>query len=370
MILYIDESGNTGETLSKDSKFNFIEQPYYVLAGIFLDTKNQLDLESFITSKIVEYKIQGNELKAKNLYDSKPAFVAELANYLIDQNIPFFIELMDKLFYLHMHIVEYFIVPYYSVPLDNMNIMRKKFIASNLGEYLNPNIYQSFIDAVKENTNESLERFYEILIKHFEDLGYDEIKQNVEQTKLDYFEKKEENAEAALKEFFPLPDENPHNRLIHLLPNFSAFTGLIARAQKYKNEGSKNPEFEIIHDEQKQFDVIFHKALEQMKNVDSDKLIKYTTVANKSQFNVDKNLKLSFKDSKTDKLIQVSDLIAGITMRFWSDFMSNNDEKVKTYLPVIKKLSSSDRSSNVGINYVVPDFNHEKIFKLLQYCKK
>ena len=163
-----------------------------------------------------------------------------------------------------------------------------------------------------------------------------------------------------------MPDENPNKRLIHLLPNFSAFTSLVARAQKYKNDDLNNPEFEIIHDEQKQFDVIFHKALEQMKNVDSDKLIKNTIVANKSQFNIDKSLKLSFKDSKTDKLIQVSDVIAGITMRFWTDFMSNNDEKVRAYLPVIKKLSFPDRYFNLGINYVVPDFNLEKIVKRLK----
>lgn len=366
MKLYIDESGNTGETLSKESKFNFTEQPYYVLAGILLDENNRTKLESFVTNKISEHRIQGNELKAKNLYESKPKFIIELVDYLIENKIPFFIELMDKLFYMHIQLVEYFIVPYYSLPVNDMNVFGKKFIASNLGQFLTADIYQHFIDSVKENTNESLEQFYDILIDHFEKIGYNEIRQNVEQTKSDYFNRKVEDPQAALKEFFPLADENPHKKLIYLLPNFNAFTSLIARAERFKKDNLHNDVFEIIHDEQKQFDVIFQKALEQMKNVDSDKLIENTVFANKSKFNVDENIKLNFKDSKEDRLIQVSDLIAGVIMRFWIDFMNSNEEKVETYLQVIEKLNFSEHFSNIGINYVVPDFDHKKIAKRLK----
>ena len=106
MKLYIDESGNTGETLSKDSKFNFEEQPYYVLAGILVDDNTSTELEKFISSQKTTHHIQGNELKAKNIYSSKPAFVSELFDYIISNDIPFFIELMDKLFYLNIQLCQ------------------------------------------------------------------------------------------------------------------------------------------------------------------------------------------------------------------------------------------------------------------------
>jgi hypothetical protein len=365
--LYIDESGNTGEILSKDSKFNFTDQPYYVLAGILLDENSQVALSAFINSQITKHRIQGNELKAKNLYDSKPAFISELVEYIVTNKIPFFIELMDKHFYLHVQLVDYFIVPYYSLPINDENIFRKRFIASTLGQFLNQNIYQSFINAVKENTSESLENFYDILITYFEQAGHNEIKINVEQTKIDYLERKAEDPDKALNEFFPIPDENPNKKLIHLLPNFNAFTNLVARTQKYVDDNSTNKKIEIIHDEQKQFDIIFQSALEQMKNVETDKLVEKTHIKEKGRFNIDNNIKLNFKDSKTDILIQVSDLIAGVIMRFWVDFISKNEAKTTTYLPIIKKLNYPYDKTTVGINYVVPDFNHTEIITRIKH---
>lgn len=365
MKLYIDESGNTGETLSKDSKFNFVEQPYYVLTGILLDDNTQLCFETFLNNQKIKHRIQGNELKAKNLYDSKRVFISELTDYIIDNKIPFFVELMDKQFYIHIQLVEYFIVPYYSLPLTNENIFRKRFIASSLGQFMNQTIYQCFIDTIKENSSVALENFYDILINHFNSIGQNEIKINVEQTKIDYLEMKEENPEKALKHFFPIPDENPHKRLIHLLPNYNAFTNLIARTQKFLNE----IKFEIIHDEQKQFDVIFQSALESMKTNDSDKFVENTMITEKAKFNIDSTIRLNFVDSKTNILVQSSDLIAGVIMRFWSDFINGNSDKVDTYLPIIKKLNFPIITSNLGINYVVPDFNHLEIVTRLKKTK-
>jgi|SRR5690554_59185 len=366
MKLYIDESGNTGETLSKESEFNFREQPYYVLAGLFVKNELEEELQDFVDELKTKYRVQGNELKAKNLYESKHLFITELVEFIIDKKIPFFIELMDKLFYLNIQLVEYFIVPYYSLPINDENIYRKRFIASTLGQFLNQDIYQKFIDTIKENTNDALEKFYDELISHFKNTNQNEIKINVEQTKTDYFEKKENNPEQALKDFLPIPDENPNKRLIYLLPNYNAFTNLIARAQKYINDTSPESGFDIIHDEQKQFDVIFATALELMKNNDTDVVVNGTVINEKAMFNLEKEINLSFIDSKTNIFIQVSDLLAGVIMRFWSDFISKNEDKIQKYLPVIKQLNYPIDGSSIGINYVVPDFNHLEIITRIQ----
>lgn len=352
--LYLDESGNTGETLSKDLKFNFSDQPYYVLAGFFLNENSQKDLSTFLTSQISKHRISGNELKAKNLYDTKPRFISELIEYFRNNQIPFFIELMDKIFYLNFQLVEYFIVPYYSVPFNDANIYGKRFIASTIGKYLTQDIYQSFINTIKESSNDSLENFYEILITHFDEIKEYETKKNIEQTKADYLDLKTLDPTKALKAFLPLPDENPNKRLIHLLPNFNAFTNLIARAQKYSDNKFFIKNFEIIHDEQKQFDVIFQSALEIMKNNKTDHLTKKTIIQEKGRFDIDSNIKLNFEDSKKDIFIQVSDLLSGVVMRFWSDFINENEDKVNIYLPIIKKMHSE-------INYVVADHEHFKI---------
>lgn len=366
MNFYVDESGNTGETLSKEFKFNFEQQPNYVLSGILLDEEQQTALRLFLESQVEKFKVQGNELKAGNLYNSNPKFVTEFVDYLLQNNIPFFIELMDKCYYLNFQLIEYFIVPYYSMPLNDENIFFKRFLASNLSKVLNQDIYQNFINTVKENTNESLENFYETLINHFQAAGRDELKLSVEQTKIDYFEAKEIDAVQALKKFSPIPDENPKQRLLHFLPNFNAFTNLVARAQRYIDENLNHKEFQIVHDEQKQFDIIFKSGLKQMKNVKTDEIVQDSNIEEKARFNIEESIDITFKDSKTDILIQASDLISGVVMRFWIDFLNDNEEKIKTYLPIIKQLHYPYDKTNVGINYVVPDFDHEKIIKRIR----
>lgn len=357
MTLYIDESGNTGETLSKDSKFNFAEQPHYVLSGVLLSKEIESQLKNFITELVSKYRIQGNELKAKNLYDSNPNFSIGLVDFIIANEIPFFIELMDKVFYMHIQLVEYFILPYYSLPLNNKNIVGKSVMASTLGQFLNSSIYQKFVDTIKSNSHTALEDFYEILICHFDSIGAEELRLNVEQTKDDYFAKKVLNREQALKEFFPIPDENPNKRLIHLLPNYSAFTNLIARAQKYRNDFLK-ADFNIVHDEQKQFDIIFQSALERMKNTDLDQHVENTFVTERATFNVDNTLKLKFVDSKTNLFIQTSDLLSGLVMRFWNDFVKGKEDKVNQYMPVMNKLFYPWDGKSAGINFVVPGHDH------------
>jgi len=361
--LYIDESGNTGETLNKNSNFNFVEQPFYVLTGILLNQNTEKDLSAFIDSQTIKFNIKSEELKASTLYKSKPSFFNELAEYITSNHIPFFVELMDKQFYLDIQLVEYFILPYYSLPINNENIMGKKLMVSMLGQYLNKDIYLSFIDAVKENTSESLENFYETLIDHFERIGSDGLKANVQQTKLDYLERKVEDPEKALREFFPLPDENPNKRLIHLLPNFGAFTNIVARTQKFINDNFNCTTFAIIHDEQKQFDIIFQGALDQMKIIQTDNLFQSTLIKEKGSFNAESDIKLSFEDSKTNVSIQVSDLVAGVIMRFWVDFTRENDAKINTYLPLIKKLYYPYPNKTTGINFVVPESHQHEIFK-------
>ncbi len=154
MNLYVDESGNTGETLIKDGKFNFTEQPLYVLAAILPGEKEGL-LKDFIAELLKKHKIKANELKAGKVYEKKPLLLVDLIDHLVSNRIPSFIELMDKLYYLSIQITNYFISPL--TQLNNSVIARNNHIASTLAGYLNTDIYESFIKTCKEySTNISI----------------------------------------------------------------------------------------------------------------------------------------------------------------------------------------------------------------------
>lgn len=366
MKLYIDESGNTGETLSRDGKFNFKNQPYYVLSGIFLSAESKSEIEVYVSTLKAKYYVQGIELKSKGIYSKKPEFLIDLIHYIIDNKIPVFTELMDKLFFIHTQLIEYFIIPFYSMEVTEQNVEGKRIAASELGKYLNEKIYDEFISALKGNTNQSLEAFYEILISHFDHIGEEYLKKNVEMTKDDYFEEKEVDSTKAFEKFFPIPDKNPSNRLIHLLPNYNAFTNLIARTQKYVVEHTGFKSFSIIHDEQKQFDVIYEAALNSMKVIDTDSIVEGSDVKMHGTYNIDENIDLNFEDSKADISIQIADLLSGFVMRFWLDFKSGNKENVDKYLPLILKLNRLDPFSSIGINYVVPYLDFIDVHKRLR----
>lgn len=365
--LYIDESGNTGETLGIDGRLNFMDQPYYVLAGIMLDPETERELSRFISELKSKHKFQGIELKAKGLYETKPRLISELIDFVSEKKIPVFVEIMDKVFYLNIQLVEYFILPYYAFKLSDEVIHMKRYLATYLGNFLIPAIYQQLLSAVKTYTHESLELFYDQLIAHFASLKTSEgevLSKGAQQTKSDFLIAKEDDPENALRNFLPLPDENPKKRLIHLLPNYNAFTNLIARAEKYRTDKSLKP-VEIVHDEQKQFDVIFQSAFELMKVSNKvDSWAKETLVSKTASYNISRDTTLKFEESKLSQPLQTADLLAGFVMRFWSDFIKQDYKKNDLYLPSVKKLIYPNDDSSEGINFVVPDDKH---FELIHY---
>lgn len=367
MRLYIDESGNTGEILINNGKANFNDQPYYVLAGLLISESSKTDFVSFINTKKEEYKIQSPELKAKNIYGKYSGFIADIVNYIMIKNIPIFIELMEKHFYLNIQIITHIIFPSHSVPFTNKSITNQNFIASNITQYLSDEIYEQFVKACKEYNSLELEKLFNLLLNHFNNINNKGLYDNIELTINDYGEKKKQSVDA-FKSFLPIPDKNPKNRLIHLLPNYQAFTNLIGRVEKHKKD-FKTGNYEIVHDEQKQFDIIYKSAFDFMKENDTDGIFKNTNILQKAIFNIDKDLKLEFVDSKQELILQISDLISGFVMRFWKDFSEDNSENVTKYYSAMKQLTYPVDGATMGINFLVPDIKHTKYLQSMRLSK-
>jgi len=370
--LYIDESGNTGEVLSRNNQFNFTTQPYYTLAGLLVNADIDSELREFSNRLKSHYRIGAVELKASSLYETKPGFIEELVTFIADRDVPVFVEIMDKVYYLNIQIVEYFLLPFHSNQITDSLIARKQFIVSHIGRFLNSACYQFVVDAVKSYSNESLELCYEQLIIHFENHNSAEsklLKSSVEQTRLDYLRIKLRDPQKALKKFLPIPDKNPKDRLIHLLPNYPAFTSLLARAEKYRVNNNLSPLY-IIHDEQKQFGNIFESAFQEMKKLDTTKLLENSKISAITQYNISPQTTLSFQDSSSDILLQVADILSGFVMRFWADFMKSNFARTDVYLTSFKRLIYPRDNSSEGINFVVPDFDHYRLINYNRYRQR
>lgn len=360
MNLYIDESGNTGPLQCKDTKFTHSDQPYYTLAALMLDSNERSELESFVANLIKKHKIQASELKARKIYESKPQFYNDLVDFLTQNQFPIFIECMDKFFFIQKELVDYVFCPYFlHKKLDDKTIQMKRRLASSLSKILNAEVYCKFLNAVHEYSNQSLEIFYDFVIENL-------ISDNPEITSLRdaaintrnhyFFAKKIFGEEKVYKLFLPLPDENLNGRLIHMLPNYSALANLLARVERYSDGKIIN----IIHDEQIQFESIFQSALKQLQDNKIGTYFDQTGIEKRAKFNINVKNNLVFKDSKSDVILQVSDLIAGMVMRFWTD-LQNNNSRAEKYCAIIKKIDPINNHPSLYINYVVSEEDLQKL---------
>lgn len=356
--LYIDESGNTGSTLYTNGKFNFAEQPYYVLAAILLDSEMKNKLSVFVDNLKKEYKISGTELKSSNLYENKHLFINKLIDYIVNEKIPIFIELMDKKYYININLFEV-IRPSNILGLENLTeeyFETARNIASFLYNWLDNSAYAYFSKVLNDYNHDSLEQFYKLLIDKFQtnsDMNF--LCKIIKDTRNLYFETKSKNVKNVLKYFLPEPDLNINGKPIFLLPNYNSFTNIISITNKFCADAGFQLS-NIVHDEQKQYDTIFKDVFNKMKQQD------YGTYAPKfvnKKINtyIPKNVNLLFRDSKSDISIQVVDIIAGTVNRWCSDFINLNSRGIK-YLNSIHRL-------NENINFIIPGQHHHMIKALM-----
>jgi hypothetical protein len=367
--LYIDESGNTGPTSSLAAKFNFEDQRFYALAGLLIDQNSEKSLEEKVHYLKDKHNIKLPELKAKSLYLKKPKFIEEVIDTCLQHDVVFFIELMDKLYYLDMQLVEFCLTS-----TDSKNEEASAFkeaLASNLRHENHSNkIYHQFIESCNLYSNQALEELYEFLISYFDEVGDYLKKGYVQMVRFAYHQlKANEGKLVALETYLPKPDLNSKEKWIHLLPNYHAFSNLIGRANLYSSKsGSKT--FKIIHDNQPQFESIYKDIITMTKKGGIDDIISQTSITSKAKYDLDELTEITFIDSKKSIFIQLADLVSGIIMRSWSDIVDKRNLDFScNHLSSILKVQENGMSGISGINYVVSYNDFALINGLLQYFR-
>jgi hypothetical protein len=151
----------------------------------------------------------------------------------------------------------------------------------------------------------------------------------------------------AFLSFLPPPDNSKRAKKIWLLPNFSAFTNIYARINKYHRQHING--VTLVHDQQLQLDEILKDAKRSTETVGSIEFTPY------SDYSFTESAVLEFSGSNECIGIQCADLLAGTVMRYFRD-THNGGFIPKDIGPVMNKLlSGSDAMHGFGINQVVPE---------------
>jgi hypothetical protein len=354
---YIDESGHSGDVAG--NALDFGGQPVFALACI--GVKNISDFEDKINSLKREYKIQADELKSTKIYNKKPKFITELFKYIELEEIPYFVEIVDKKYFLAINLVNSIILPPYFSPIETIEDLEgRRWVVDYVHENFPENIFIEFIKVCKSPSESSLLTFVSNLKIALKTLNCEESKSILEYVTEtfddDYYIIKKQEGDSTYKKFLPIPDSSKKNEKHYsILPNLSSFTNIYARINLL-HEG--NISFiKIIHDEQVQLDEILIKS----KN-DAESLNFYGTPTPSANYDFKEFANLSFGDSQKTIGIQVADLLAGFFMRYVSDTISNNEicEDNKNAFSIA--FRNSDESTGIGINLVASSLIVDTVF--------
>lgn len=348
---------------------DFHGQPYFVLGSFGLTEYG--DFEQRIEHLIGKHNINLDELKGTRIYKrSKYGFFREVLQYLFTNDIPIFIELTDKRFFLATSLLDNVIV---SAPLlvrlTEEMIRYHHAWADYLFHNLSDEAFILFCQAARVPSREAFESLLERLSDEFEDpqdkmsvMLHSLLKDSIEI----YREMiEEQNTPRPPHSYFlPPPDLGKGSDIYALLPQTPSFANICARAEAYRDRRGI-PRIRFIHDEHSYFDEILEFNLGFLQEF-GDTVTLPPSLANRSHFKVTDRSDISFQRSRDSLFIQVADVLAGFVYRSWSEFIETrrlDPAVIGIYRDIIFEFPSRDESA--GLNFVVPTDQYAAFRRLL-----
>ncbi len=364
MNLYMDESGNTGDLARTTSALDFGGQTVFSLAAIGIADEDRLS-ESLAALRR-KHNIQATELKLSKLLKRKPSFALDAVDLLIQSELPFFVEVVDKKYQLAVSITNGFIwPPYFNTDESQETVCLKKIFADYIYHKLSNEMFFGFVECMNAPSNEKTGAYFDLL-KEFISKDPHEVAQGiasqVEESKDDFRIMIEQENEKAHRRFLPLPDIGKRDQEVWLLPNYSSFTNIYARTNLFlsgKLDGTC-----IYHDEQAHFDEIIACAKSQAESTQVDP---ETFKLPYSDYSFQQFSKLCFKASPESTGIQLADIVAGLSMRWYQAHLQQEIDTKTLDQAIDVLLQHSNPQRGVGINVVGPHDTAEKLFGVRGY---
>lgn len=358
---FLDESGNTGDLVKLPPDLKFADQPFFALSCIGINDCGSLDLQIEALKK--KHKVQGDELKSKNLYKSKPKFILELFDIFSKGETPFYVEVVDKKYSIAVSIVNHQIIPPYFSHFPSL--YQEQGLKNELSDYLSENMpvacYQAFFESCIDKTEVSLLKSLNTLNSYFRSREFN-FKYKVEaqtclKNTIRFYHDKKSNILGLLEKLIPIPDLDKKGKNINLLPHVHSWYNIMAKVNK-KHKGCLK-EVVFYHDQQDHFDDILLFCSEEMRKFHGSNQFDPTT-----DFNIKDKVVLEFPDSKKYSGIQLADVLAGYISRYTLDFMYSDEPVKNEYHDIFNKLKNAySENNNFGVNFVLPISRRSKLFK-------
>jgi Protein of unknown function (DUF3800) len=352
MNYFIDECGQTGDIARLNAVSGFGNQPIFCLAAIGVAA--ELFLEEKINRLKEKHGIRLGELKSAARRE-RPEFTYEVVRLVCTERYPFFLEVVDKKYFLATHITSrQLLPPIGGLAADQKTHLFQNLVADYLFERLPDAVFAKFINACLLPSHETLSAQFSALIEFAradsrgEDLAA-VVCDLVTTAEKDYEEARADGHDNAFFSYLPIPDDNKYQKPVWVLPNLSSFTNIYARINLYEEGRLSN--ICLIHDEQLQFDEILETSKGVAETLRERAAEMFTP---HSDFNFRESASLSFASSTQSAGLQVADILAGFCMRYVKDFFTERKQirpiAHQTY-DLLRRFTNP--AGGIGLNLVV-----------------
>ncbi|MDY0956250.1 DUF3800 domain-containing protein [Stenotrophomonas rhizophila] len=352
--IYLDESGHSGDMVNRGTAYDFKGQPYFSLAAVAIEGEPRWhDLIDDLRSR---HRVPAGEIKSKSL-TSKPRFSADVIHALLDHQAPLFIEVVDKRFFICMCITTFQLLP---ARLGYRESTKLSFLRNTVADFLyfhsGHDTLDLFVASCMAPGDATLRQSLSSLRSLAQRRSYKgasiQIAQGIAHmvgvVEQDYQDLQATHREPWL-EFLPPPDQNKRHKTVWMLPNLTSFTNIYARINRYYGRGLR--QIKLIHDQQLELEDILRNG-----KISAESLGKGTALpfAPSSDYCFDEQAALHFAHSHEERGIQLADVVAGATMRFFRDAQSGAPIAAEIKDALRKLISAGDERRGLGLNQVVP----------------
>lgn len=350
--IYIDESGHSGDIINSGSSYDFKGQPFFALAGVGLGDDH--DWEDRLGQLRTRHRVPEGELKSKSL-TSKPRFSADVLNALLDEQLPLFVEVVDKHYFICTNITSFRLFPaclgYQESP--QLNAVRNA-VADFLYFYAPQQVLDSFVASCITSDEPSLlasfaelrsmteKRYQGDAVQVAKDMAH-----MVETAETVYQELRTKEGKPWLR-FLPPPDHNKHAKQVWMLPNLTSFTNIYARVNRYY--GRHLGKVRLVHDQQLEVEPILRQGKALAEQLGRTMNLPYTP---HSDYRFKEMASIDFAQSHEAIGVQLADIVAGTSMRYFRDMAAGTQISPELHEAMMRFISEGDERTGYGVNQVV-----------------
>ncbi|WP_122677837.1 DUF3800 domain-containing protein [Pseudomonas viridiflava] len=347
---FIDESGNTGDLILGGETLSYGGQPYFGLGC--LGIKDLTQFEADISALKLKHRIQSNDLKSTKIYKHKPAFILDLVKLIANDKIPFFIELVEKKFFVATNLAHYLVwPPYFSGPDSKQTDFIRTVFAQILTKQAPNELFTTYFKACQSQSKDDLLRAFECILA-FARSGptpqHAGMAESVLETMDDFriMLAQESTEEKAVRRFLPLPDPGKKGKEVWILPNYSSLTNMYARINHAHDGQVKR--VKLVHDVQTQFDDILFSAKKAAEDATPKRDV--SPIAN---YRFLQQAELSIARSEDSVGVQAADILTGFIVRYAQDRLVYNVEPAPELSAAFHIMANAeDETKGYGVNYV------------------